>query len=249
MWPKYATVTIIHWLIVRASRMATGRDSPRTTKEKSSKPAIRMYHVTNSTATAKPDWSDVHLCVPYDEHYDGDLCGLPVACFSTTLYNGKLPTISTYPRDAEPGTEHWRVSVPLDLDDYDIFLMHKVDKQVQLLCLTKDAKSSSREKNLKKTLIRVKSVLGEEGLKEYFPDGKPNDYACKEQNFFVNIHFVEPVPLMLTTAKEWSTVEKRGEVYKPIEKLYEKWIENYKKKYSKNVEELTEEFAEKAKVQ
>ena len=230
--------------------MATGRDSPRTTKEKSSKPAIRMYHVTNSTATAKPDWSEVHLCVPYDEYYDGDLCGLPVACFTTTLYKGELPDRSPYPRNAAPGTEHWRVSVPFDLADYDIFQMYEAPGQVQLLCLTKDAKSSSREKNLKKTLIRVKSVLGEEGLKEYFPDGKPNDYACKGENFFVNLHFVEPVPL--TAAKEWVKVEKHGKVYTPVEKLYEKWIENYKKKYSKKdkaVEELTEKFAEKAKVQ
>ena len=75
--------------------------------------------------------------------------------------------------------------------------------------------------------------------------------SAREKNFFVNVHFVEPVPL--TTAKEWSEVKKNGQVYTPVEKLYEKWIENYKKKYSKKdkaVEELDlpEKFAEKAKV-
>ena len=234
--------------------MATGNGPPKTTKEKlskheeESKPTIRMYHVTNvSGAAAEPDWSEVHLCVPYDEYYDGDLCGLPVACFTTTLYNGELPDRSPYPRDAVPGTEHCRVSVPFDPDDYEIFLIHETPghRQVQLLCLTKDAKSSSREKNLKKTL-NSNCMLKEEGLKKYFPDGKSNDYMYNEQRFFVNVHFVEPVPL--TTAKEWSTVKKNGQVYKPVEKLYEKWIENYKKKNDKAVEELTEKFAEKAKV-
>ena len=182
--------------------MATGRDSPKTTKEKSSKheeerkPAIRMYHVTNVTATSKPYWSEVHLCVPNDKYYDGLLCGLPVACFTTTLYNGELPDRSPYPRNAAPGTKHWRVSVPFDLADYEIFLMHEAPGQVHLLCLTKDAKSSSREKNLKKTLIRVNSdcMLEEEGLKKYFPcpwgpDGKPNDYKCKGEKFFCQCSF------------------------------------------------------------
>ena len=128
--------------------MATGR-GPAT---------MRMYHVTNvstsaisrhafvtigvkkhtiSVATKEPDWSEVRLCVPNDKDYDGDLCGLPVACFTTTLYKGELPTFSPYPRNAAPGTEHWRVSVPFYPDDYYIYKMHEARGQVQLLCLQK----------------------------------------------------------------------------------------------------------------
>ena len=215
--------------------MATGR-GPAT---------MRMYHVTNvrasaisrhafvtigderhaiSVATKEPDWSEVRLCVPNDEYYDGPLCGLPVACFSTTLYKGELPTFSPYPRDAAPGTEHWRVSVPFNPDDYKIFLMHVVEtpqgrlQQVHLLCLTKSTCRSDGSETLLKDLFKSKKMWptklqkdeGRISLETCFPGDNPNEYSNPdpEKKFFVNVHFVKPVPLSDKTA-EWTPVEKQ----------------------------------------
>ena len=240
--------------------MATGR-RPAT---------MRMYHVTNvrasaiskhafvtiggdkhaiSVATKEPDWSKVRLCVPHDKYFDGDLCGLPVACFTTTLYKGELPDRSPYPRNAAPGTEHWRVSVPFDPDDYEIFKMHEaciifesneVCGQVQLLCLKKKL-VTARDQHLDPDVLLMdlfmksrdwtKKLLTKKDLETYFPDGNPNDcmYSNLEQKFFVNVHFVNPVPLFDTA--EWTPVVKEHESgYNPIEKhfnaLLNDWISN-----------------------
>ena len=223
--------------------MATGSGPPKPMKVKSSKheeskPAIRMYHVTNVIATAQePDWSEVRLCVPYDKHYDGPLCGLPVACFSTTLYKGKLPTFSPYPRGAARDTKHWRVSVPFDPDDYEIFLMHKAPGQVQLLCLAKD-KPSDLEKELK-------TLLSLHDKKLTLNMSFPNEY--KKEKYIVNVHFVQPVPLTEGYLK-WARVKKTGNPYKPKSDpiqysadLSKKWIEKYSKE-NEDVKELTKEL-------
>ena len=169
----------------------------------------------------------MRLCVPYDEHYDGLLCGLPVACFTTTLWDGELPDTSPYPRNAKEGTEHWRVSVPFDLADYEIFLMHKVDKQVQLLCLDNKEPFEFEAKLMRRVQDRK---LTKRDFIKFFPGGKPNDYM--ESNFFVNVHFVAPVPLMFIWGKTWSPVRKRNSYGYTVtdkyhENLREKWIKRY----------------------
>ena len=236
--------------------MATGR-GPAT---------MRMYHVTNvsasvisthafvtigvkkhaiSVATKVPDWSKVRLCVPHDKYFDGDLCGLPVACFSTTLNEGKLPDRSPYPRNAAKGTEHWRVSVPFDPDDYEIFLMHKayifesneVRGQVQLLCLKKKL-VTARDQLLDPDVLLMdlfmksrdwtKKLLTKKDLETYFPGGNPNDcmYSNWEQRFCVNVHFVKPV--LLSDTAEWTPVVKEHESgYNPIEKHFNAFLNDW----------------------
>ena len=200
--------------------MATGR-RPAT---------MRMYHVTNvstsaisrhafvtiggdkhaiSVATKEPDWSEVRLCVPNDRYYDGDLCGLPVACFSTTLWDGGLPTFSPYPRNAASGTEHWRVSVPFYPDDYDIYKMHEVHGQVQLLCLQKPANPHLCGPDIllitrfQQSRYWREKLLTQKDLETYFPGGNPNEY--RNGKLFVNVHFVKPVTLSDKTA-EWTPI-------------------------------------------
>ena len=70
-----------------------------------------MYHVTDVSVDRSPNhptWSTIKTSSADDKVYDGDLLlGLPVAFFTTTLYNNDLPTQSPYPRDRTPGEEYW----------------------------------------------------------------------------------------------------------------------------------------------
>ena len=65
-----------------------------------------MYHVTNQNA--RPDWDTIEpVSIANDETYDGNLLGLPLASFTTTLNEFPhntigLPTISPYPRNINP---------------------------------------------------------------------------------------------------------------------------------------------------
>ena len=73
-----------------------------------------MYHVTKEVKDTK--WSKIEArCIANDKTYDGDLLGLPLASFTTTLneYNGKigLPTSSPYPRCAQANEKHYRMTI------------------------------------------------------------------------------------------------------------------------------------------
>lgn len=80
-----------------------------------------MYHVTNvchkDDNQKHPKWNVIKPNVANDATYDGHLVGLPVACFTTTLFQGRLPDQSPYPRLQQDGTEvpvntkHCRASV------------------------------------------------------------------------------------------------------------------------------------------
>ena len=197
---------------------------------------MRMYHVTNvpvkknkkGQAENQPDWEKVEVHVADDKIYDGKLVALPVACFTTTLYKGGLPTQSPYPRyvsgtkeKPKLGTEYWRVDVPFNLHKYKIFEMaaSKSASQVHLLCLDKD---DDTEMLLAKILIMNKNAeLNRNDLGKYFPIDKvtgfhgPNDYCYDRRKpdnsryrpIFVNVSFINPVVLNRTKSS-WTSVEK-----------------------------------------
>ena len=78
-----------------------------------------MYHVTNVSvyySSNHPKWTEIRPSVANDKAYDGELVGLPVASFTTTLYNGNLPTFSPYPRNGNENDHYWRVKVPFEYD-------------------------------------------------------------------------------------------------------------------------------------
>ena len=170
-----------------------------------------MYHVTNVDAD-KPanddheNWTEVRLCVPNDETFDGTLKGLPVACFTTTqhLRAGNLPDLSPYPRHADNKSRHWRFRTPFDPHNYRIFKVHEIGFQVDLLCLRKQVKGGSDVERHLADLLSYMYPDWELQLPDYagyFPRGKANIY--NDPNFegpqqlitFVNVHFIHPVQI------------------------------------------------------
>jgi hypothetical protein len=92
------------------------------------------YHVTGLKEASTEVYTRLNLAIANDMVYDGALQGLPVVCLSTTLYNGKLPTISPYPRGGNKGTHYKRVSVPLNLfGGFDWWLMSSRTDQIHIL--------------------------------------------------------------------------------------------------------------------
>ena len=154
-------------------------------------PDIYMYHVTNVDGDC-PMWNEIRLCVPNDKYFDPKLKGLPVACFTTTLYLGGLPDRSPYPRGSS-ASEHWRVRMPFDPQEYRVFKIDKVDRQVHLLCLkTSGSKVERCLANLLHNTSPGWELHSEDQYNGYFPGGKANDY---EYGPFVNVHFIHPVKI------------------------------------------------------
>ena len=167
-----------------------------------------MYHVTNVCSkdhegkvvnANHPDWDVIQRNVADDEHYDGELVGLPVVCFTTTKYNGGPPNYSPYPRlqqDGKPvpkNTKHWRVSVPFNPNRYKIFKMAQCGKQRHLLCLDDTQDGTDSERALVDILSMLGLKLSSEDHNQYFPSGRANDYA--NARFFVNVCFITPIPI------------------------------------------------------
>lgn len=176
-----------------------------------------MYHVTNVQDNArKPNWDKIKpYSIANDETYDGDLLGLPLASFTTTLtsYQGSnsLPTISPYPRSAEVGSSHHRVKVQFNMNDYYIFWMnsHKTGTsgvtQIQLLCIRKNNREELENKIYETLLQYYKDKeLTTEQLEGYFPNGQANVYDSKNKTF-VNVHFVCAIDIR---DGQWDTVER-----------------------------------------
>ena len=105
------------------------------------RPDAVMYHVTNIRANEDNDnrYEALQTNIADDRTYDGLLMGLPVVCFTTTLYEDRnhpimLPNKSPYPRGGNQGEMYKRVSVPLDrFQDYDWWEMRPGNDQVHLL--------------------------------------------------------------------------------------------------------------------
>ena len=98
-----------------------------------------IYHVTNILGTQnQPVWDEITTHLAYDQHFDGAMVGLPVACFTTTLYKGGLPTLSTYPRSAEHEVEHWRVNFTINLNDFNLIFIAEKEGQKHVLAFRRD---------------------------------------------------------------------------------------------------------------
>ena len=185
-----------------------------------------MYHVTNvriENPLRKPNWTEIRPSIADDPTYDQQLLYLPIACFTTTLFDGIFPKCSPYPRHiANPSASryarkpkepnlplaYWRVSVPFDPMNsrYKFFKMAqhgrkvKFDgkrQQVHLLCL--DTKGIEAAKAC--TLVRILNMVDpslmvhrNELTRTYFPDGYANEYY--EKYLCVNVCFIEPVPII-----------------------------------------------------
>ena len=161
---------------------------------------VRMYHVTNQSGDSpQPNWGEIRVHAANDRHYDGDMWGLPVACFTTTVFKGQPPDSSPYPRSARPGQEHWRVSVWTDLSKYNLLLLNSVGSQHHVLAL----KIEGWEAEVFE-LLRYRFPLAPRDA--FFPDSRENEY--RHTNFIVNLNFVSHVslPLFLT---RWEKVPKQ----------------------------------------
>ena len=184
-----------------------------------------MYHVTNQNVqddARKPNWDKIEPCgIANDETYDGDLLGLPLASFTTTLILllshstvVDFPKQSPYPRSAEERSSHHRVKVKFNINDYHIFWMNSHTTgtsgvtQIQLLCIRKNDREELEDKIYKTLLQYYKDKeLTTEQLEEYFPDGQANVYDSQNEPFFVNVHFVCAIDIH---NGEWDTVRKMG---------------------------------------
>ena len=172
-----------------------------------------MYHVTNQRE--RPTWNRIRCSVANDITFDGDILGLPLASFTTTLYSNHgeigLPTISPYPRRTEQGMDHYRVKIRFNKDDYHIFLMadsrFRAVTQYHLLCIRKDGRDRF-ENELYGILLQHygEKELDHERLNIYFPGGMANIY---NRDMFVNVHFAYEVNIENGI---WDTVLQRGAV-------------------------------------
>ena len=204
---------------------------------------MRMYHVTNVPVKRnkrgqpknQPDWEKVEVHVADDKTFDGKLVALPVACFTTTLYKGDLPTTSPYPRyvidkvssgkhQPEEGTEHWRVVVPFNLSNYKIFKMAESSIQIHLLCLDRKKDADMLLADIL-MMSKITELTGHKDLGKYFPIVKgipgPNEYGDKAdpryKHMFVNVSFINPVAI--TKDHEWTCVKRDDKGHGKLKKM------------------------------
>ena len=111
------------------------------------RPNAVMYHVTNIRANEDNRYEALQTHIVDDVTYDGLLVGLPVVCFTTTLYEDyrtheiMKPTKSPYPREPVgiPEESYKRVEVPLNrFRGYDWWEMRPGRDQVHLLFTTRN---------------------------------------------------------------------------------------------------------------
>ena len=174
---------------------------------------ISMYHVTNVPVSVErspkhPDWNMIKPSAANDKVYNGNLLGLPVAFFTTTLFKNELPKKSPYPRGGTKNTQYWRVLIPFDYCKFKLFLMNKYKSdtsgvtQIHLLCLNEE--NSEAEKLLTTVLIHKEKLIDGTGLDQYFPSRRANEFT--QDNMVVNVSFINPV--LITEDAEWDTVQK-----------------------------------------
>ena len=188
-----------------------------------------MYYVTNRSAQHdRPDWDTIEpMSIANDETYDGDLLGLPLASFTTTLFyrhTGRhtLPTKSPYPRNIHgkdhSGRHHHRVKIKFYKHHYHIFLMATYETkgsrgaiQIQLLCIKKHGRDQIEDEVYGILLQHYRErELTEQTLDTYFPCGDANVYRgdsdIEVHKMFVNVHFTYPIDVR--TGAHWDIVQK-----------------------------------------
>ena len=196
-----------------------------------------MYHVTKQEN--QPNWETVNACsIANDDTYDGDLLGLPLASFTTTLNEYEdgtieLPDISPYPRNqpskrASYCGKYYRVQVRFNMDDYHIFLMKehtyehkgKSNTQVQLLCIRRsdDERNKVEDEVYGILLNHFKDAkLTEQQLQKYFPGKRANvykSYSSQEiDRRFINVHFTFDIDIRIPeSGAKWDFVTKTGTI-------------------------------------
>lgn len=165
---------------------------------------IELYHVTSiQIEQTEPEWREIRVSVANDIDWDGSMFGLPVACMTSTRYQGGLPTLSPYPRSGIDGQEYWRVRETIDVSQYDFFCMHNHINQRHFLVLSRNNPSAKE--------IQVKTILEARGFVpngdefiESFPNNQANSYPG---GMWINVNFLEPVFLRNPT---WDSVQYYG---------------------------------------
>ena len=158
------------------------------------------------------------MSIANDKVYDGDLFGLPLASFTTTLYNGGFPTLSVYPRGKEfNGKHHYRVKIKFHKSHYHIFKIAEKStqksevRQVHLLCIRKQG-CDQFETIVHGILLQrfQTSELTEQNIGKYFPGGKANN-SNQGIKMYVNVHFTHSImiyDIIGDKSKVWDTVQR-----------------------------------------
>ena len=183
------------------------------------RPGARMYHVTNIKADGDDSrYEYLKTNIAKDMTYDGLLVGLPVVCFTATLYEdshtqeAKLPTESPYPHGAEGGKRYKRVKVPLNkYQGYDWWEMRLGNDQVHLL-FTKDNWSKMLRNAIGPIQFNRVDKQGYAYL-QYHEEGENagwhlNVYDKKVASPFVNISVLDEVKL--DDQCDWDVVTRGG---------------------------------------
>ncbi|ETL34580.1 hypothetical protein L916_13248 [Phytophthora nicotianae] len=85
--------------------------------------------------------------------------GLRAACFSTTLYNTQLPTLSPYPRNVEKGSRVYRSTMTFDPNKSYKFKMADTQSQVYYLLRRKRDKNEMHRANFMLLVMRIAIVV------------------------------------------------------------------------------------------
>lgn len=83
--------------------------------------------MTNIHEEEETEYENLIATIADDPYLDGPVLGLPVVWFSTTQYQGGLPTTSSYPRFGNTGQYYKRVMVPMI--NFNDFKMWRCDSQ------------------------------------------------------------------------------------------------------------------------
>ncbi|ETK81110.1 hypothetical protein L915_13368 [Phytophthora nicotianae] len=117
---------------------------------------ITAYHVSSSSHS-DPTFIQSNVCDDVD--CDQWAFGLRAACFSTTLYNTQLPTLSPYPRNVEKGSRVYRSTMTFDPNKSYKFKMADTQSQVYYLLRRKRDKNEMHRANFMLLVMRIAIVV------------------------------------------------------------------------------------------
>lgn len=172
---------------------------------------VEVYHVSNVKSTeGQPEWGSIKTSISDDKTYDGVMVGLPVACFSSTLYGIQHPNRSMYPRIDQCDDSHHRFIKKVDLTQFRIFFLTRAYGQRHLLLLDGDDVTENMVADVL-TACGIPELAGpdwEHDGEAMFPAGRANVYGGVDNTtFWVNTNFWSPVA---TGGGEWDTVARQA---------------------------------------